>query len=113
MEDNSDDNNKEVRNAFSNMSSSFTDDFEQYLSNDCISECGPSTIALSNSNSFYIINEDNPRRQFNTSSDDEATVTLPNHSVRNESQSPDPVDLSSIHFVHFLGAQVYNTQEVG
>ncbi|CAH8670299.1 unnamed protein product [Schistosoma curassoni] len=95
MDDDSDNVNKDASNGLSDMSSSFTGRLESYLSNGCINECSSSSIALSNSNSCYIASEDNECSLFNTPKN-EATVTLPVRSVRNQSQSPSMVDLSSI-----------------
>ncbi|VDP78397.1 unnamed protein product [Schistosoma curassoni] len=95
MDDDSDNVNKDASNGLSDMSSSFTGRLESYLSNGCINECSSSSIALSNSNSCYIASEDNECSLFNTPKN-EATVTLPVRSVRNQSQSPGMVDLSSI-----------------
>ncbi|CAH8595875.1 unnamed protein product [Schistosoma turkestanicum] len=95
---NDSDNVNAVSNDLSNMSSSFTGRLNSYLSNDCIDDCSPCTITLSNSNSCYIANENNSCCLLNTSNNDESMVTLPTRSVRNQSQSPDMVDLSSIPF---------------
>uniref|UniRef100_A0A095A0U2 AN1-type domain-containing protein n=1 Tax=Schistosoma haematobium TaxID=6185 RepID=A0A095A0U2_SCHHA len=95
MDDDSDNVNKDASNGLSDMSPSFTGRLESYLSNGCINECSSSSIALSNSNSCYIASEDNECSLFNTPTN-EATVTLPVRSVRNQSQSPGMVDLSSI-----------------
>ncbi|CAH8874585.1 unnamed protein product [Trichobilharzia szidati] len=95
VESDSDDNNKNVPGVLSNTTCSFTDGLESFLSNDCLKEYAPSSITLSNSNSCYIANEDD-LHQFSSSSDEEAAVTLPKPSTRDESQSPDMVDLSSI-----------------
>ncbi|KAK4475026.1 hypothetical protein MN116_002123 [Schistosoma mekongi] len=88
--------NGEAPNSLSNTNSPSTGRFESYISNGCISECSPCTITLSNSNSCYIASEDDAYRLLNTSSNNEVAETIPVRPVRNQSQSPDMVDLSSV-----------------